>query len=110
MRELFAGADEVNVADILKATNTIPMEELKLKLGKLTETVQDELFEVINHDFAKFQEILRQVCDVNIEELRTFRDQYSHAKNDNEVKKVIIITRFYGFRKYTWNSKIAMKL
>lgn len=85
LRELFQDTENFDVCTALKATRHIPVEELSKQLKKLTETVQDELFELINHDFAKFQEILRRVCDVDMTKLKSFRDNLAQVKKANEV-------------------------
>lgn len=83
--ELFQDPDNFNLANAIRATSDIPVEKLSTELKKLSEAIQDELFELINHDFVKFQEILRKACDVDLTALKNFRDSAVEIKRSNEV-------------------------
>lgn len=82
-RELFA--EEFSVNRVLEETRHVPLEDLKGQVKQLTESVQDELFELINNDFVQFQELLRQVCDVDMSEIQAYRDHFYEFKKQQEV-------------------------
>jgi hypothetical protein len=86
MKELFEDVDNFEIVNVVQATHQIPFDQLTKQLSKLAESVQDELFELIYHDFTKFQQILRNVCDVDLGELKSFREQVVEVKNANEVR------------------------
>ncbi len=83
MMELFG--ENFDITQVVRSTRQVPIDQLSKQLSKLVESVQDELFELINHDFVKFQEILRNVCDVDMKELKDFRDSVAEAKLSQEV-------------------------
>ena len=89
MKALFEDSESFDLVKVIDASRQVPLEELSKQLSKLAESVQDELFELINHDFAKFQEILRNVCDVKLEDLKGFREQVMEVKNANEVRQTL---------------------
>lgn len=106
-RDLFAEGFSVN--RVLTETRSVPLEDLAKQVKQLTESVQDELFELINNDFVKFQELLRKVCDVDMTEIQVYREQFHEYKKQQEVSKVTKRT-FYSnpFRPSLMPSKNAL--
>ena len=84
MRELFA-LDNFNFQDFISTQSEIPLEELILKLEKVSKTVQNELYELINGDLVHFQKVLREVCEIDIKAVKQFRTEFEAEKSIKEV-------------------------
>lgn len=84
MRELFA-SDNFELKDFLIANKHVPIDDLLSQLDKITKTVQNELFDLINGDLVHFQRILKEACEVDIQAIRHFRSKVEEGKIINEV-------------------------
>ena len=84
IRELFA-SDNFVLKDLITSNKDIPIDSLIEKLEKITKTVQNELFELINGDLVHFQRVLKEACEVDIETINQFRSTLEEEKIIKEV-------------------------
>lgn len=87
MRELFA-SDNFNFQDFFSSQSEIPLEQTILKLESVSKTVQNELYELINGDLIHFQNVLKGVCEIDIEAVKQFRSQFESEKSIKEVTTI----------------------
>lgn len=95
MRELFA-SDDFNVKDFLAMNKELPIDDLLKRLDGISKNVQNELFELINGDLVHFQNIIEDVCSIDIDSIKEFRSQLENEKISKEVKKIGILSNQFN--------------
>ena len=96
MRELFA-SDNFNFQEFLASHSGTPLEESILSLEKVSKTVQNELYELINGDLVHFKNVLKEVCDIDIEAVKQFRHEFEAEKVITEVTTYIKLQKVLNF-------------
>lgn len=93
MRELFA-SDDFDLKQFLISQKDTKIDDLLKKLENLSNLVQNELFDLINGDLVHFQNVIKEVCQVDIASIKQFRASIEEDKALKEVSELtkIILT------------------
>lgn len=91
MEEAFE-SECVDIPLFLSKFGNVPYEELMGKLESLNKKVQSDLFNLINNDLVKFQDLLKDVvCNTDLEGIKTFRSALEPIKKESEVNNSLIL-------------------
>lgn len=84
MRELFA-SDNFDVIQFIASNKDSNVDNLLKDLENISNSVQNELFDLINGDLAHFQTVIKEVCEVDIATIKQSRASLEEDKNIKEV-------------------------
>lgn len=88
MRELFA-SDNFDLGHFLASQKDSKIEDLLRNLESLSNSVQNELLDLINGDLVHFQNVIKEVCQVDIAAIKQSRASLEADKDIKEVSRLL---------------------